>query len=336
MTKPDDRHECATMGRCWLLARIGAGLGLAFAGLVGCAADSMETSGADESGAAGGAGFPGSGGSAGSFAGTGGGAGGQPPPPEQEVESSFRTPVATSRFVWTANPESGRVALVDALSLAVRVEDAGFGPTEIAAVPDPDDPSSDVAIVLNALSHDATLFRVRGTDAPQKTTLKTHAGANAWVVSPKGRWAVAWTDATRVQKPDPTDGFQEITVVSLSEGSERSTRLSVGYRPVDSRVRRGRNPAVRGDGAGNLGGHARPSARARSRPVDRGHRRSAGRPGFARRPDHSRREPRARPARGQGGCGRGAARQRSAHERAALRRAHRFSISARTARSRSP
>ena len=38
------------------------------------------------------------------------------PPPEKELESSYRTPVATGKYVWSANPTSGRVALVDALA----------------------------------------------------------------------------------------------------------------------------------------------------------------------------------------------------------------------------
>src|SRR3954470_15540079 len=39
-----------------------------------------------------------------------------PPPPEKEVESSYRSPVATGKYVWIANPKSGRVAYIDAAS----------------------------------------------------------------------------------------------------------------------------------------------------------------------------------------------------------------------------
>src|SRR5687767_3660648 len=51
------------------------------------------------------------------------------PPPEREVESSYKSPVATGRYVWVANPKSGRVAYVDATSLDVKVVEAGNGPT---------------------------------------------------------------------------------------------------------------------------------------------------------------------------------------------------------------
>ncbi len=176
------------------------------------------------------------------FGGFGGGGGGgivadaaidaPPPPPEKELESAFRSPVATSRFVWSANPDSGRVALVDAVSLEVKIQEAGFGPTHLAAVPVPGDPQANVAIVLNIKSDDATLFRVQSDGSITKKTFETHDGANAWAVSPKGRWAVAWSNSSQEKDPDPTQGFQDVTVLSLETGKESSTRLSVGYRPT--------------------------------------------------------------------------------------------------------
>jgi hypothetical protein len=72
-----------------------------------------------------------------------------PPPPEQEIESSFRSPVSTGKYVWAANPDSGRVALIDALSYDVKIAEAGFGPTYLAAITNPSAPDANVAIVLN-------------------------------------------------------------------------------------------------------------------------------------------------------------------------------------------
>src|SRR5688500_1685524 len=65
-----------------------------------------------------------------------GGGGADPLPPEQEVESSFEVPVATGRFVWIANPLSGRVAFVDASTLKIRTVEAGNAPTYLAPIPD--------------------------------------------------------------------------------------------------------------------------------------------------------------------------------------------------------
>jgi DNA-binding beta-propeller fold protein YncE len=172
--------------------------------------------------------FPGSGGAAGAS----GDAAPPPPPPEKELESSYRSPVATGRYVWTANPESGRVALVDAFTLEIRLAEAGFGPTHLAAISGPGEQNENIAIVLNVLSHDATLLRVKSPSQIQQKTLKTHQGANAWAVSPGGKWAIAWSNAAVLDDPEPTDGFQDVTVISLAEGAETATRLTVGYRPT--------------------------------------------------------------------------------------------------------
>jgi hypothetical protein len=150
------------------------------------------------------------------------------PPPEREVESSYKSPVATGRYVWVANPKSGRVAYVDATTLDVKVVEAGNGPTYLAPVPSP--AGEDVAIVLNVLSDDATLLRKTAGGLTAKL-FATHHGANAWKVSPDGRWALAWTDVKGVASPDKTMGFQDLTVVDLTE-KVKPTILAVGYRPV--------------------------------------------------------------------------------------------------------
>jgi hypothetical protein len=148
-------------------------------------------------------------------------------PPEQEVESSYGAPVATGNYVWIANPASGRVAFIDATTLEVSVVDAGNGPTYLAAIPDPDD---DVAIVLNVLSHDATVLRATGAGVLSAETLPVPETANRWAVSSAGRFATAWTDARDIDDADPLDGFQDIAVLDLAH--DASTPLTVGYRPV--------------------------------------------------------------------------------------------------------
>ena len=179
----------------------------------------------------------GGGGGTGPGGGGGGGVGLFPPPapggpdalpPEEELESSYGAPVATGRYVWIPNPSSGRVAYVDAATLAVATVEAGNAPTFLAPVPDEDE---DVAIVLNVLSRDATLLRAKD-GALSSETLSVPSGGNAWAVSSEGRWALAWSDARRETDPDPVDGFQDVTVLDLTPGAETSTALTVGYRPV--------------------------------------------------------------------------------------------------------
>ncbi|APR81621.1 Hypothetical protein A7982_06970 [Minicystis rosea] len=160
-----------------------------------------------------------------SSSGTGGGGGA---PPEQEIESSFGAPVATGKYVWIANPTSGRVAYIDATTLAVKLVDAGYGPTYVAAVPDPAD---DVAVVLNVLSHDATILRASSSGI-SAVSVPVPAAGNAWAISPDGHWAIAWTDARRVKSPDPVEGYQDISVIDLTKGAEIATDLTIGFRPV--------------------------------------------------------------------------------------------------------
>ena len=158
-----------------------------------------------------------------------GSGGGSTLPPEKELDQTFRAPVATGSVLWSANPESGRVALIDAQTLQVRMSNAGFGPTYLAAVPSA--PGTDSAIVLNVGSHDASWLQATA-DQINVTTIATHTGANAWSISDDGQFAIAWTDVTQVAGvPDPTDGFSELTVIDLSATPPVSTRMSVGFRP---------------------------------------------------------------------------------------------------------
>jgi hypothetical protein len=155
------------------------------------------------------------------------GAGSEPVPelPNEAAEKpSFLTPVATGSYLWSTNPGSGRVALVDAESLQVRVLSAGLRPTYIVAVPG----EQEAAAVINAGSSDASLFHVGEEVTEQRVSL--HQGANSWAVSASGRYLVAYSTAAEGALP-VTEGLQEITVVDRSEDPPRATRLTVGYRP---------------------------------------------------------------------------------------------------------
>jgi hypothetical protein len=155
---------------------------------------------------------------------------GAPLPPEMELDQSFRAPVATGKVLWSANPDSGRVALIDAKTLKVRMTNAGFGPTFLAAVPSKK--GTDSAIVINVGSHDATWFTANATSI-DSVTIPTHVGANAWAISADGQFAIAWTDVTHIEggAPDSVNGYSELTVIDLSASPPTSSRLSVGFRP---------------------------------------------------------------------------------------------------------
>jgi hypothetical protein len=148
-------------------------------------------------------------------------------PPETKVEGQYQTPVSTGQYVWIANPTSGRVAYIQASTLAVSTIAAGDGPTYLAAIPG----TGDSAIVQNVLSHDATLLHAsNGTITT--TTFPLAVDVNAWVVSSDGHWALAWGDVTQVTNPDPTQGFQDVSVLDLT-GKVPATIVSIGFRPSE-------------------------------------------------------------------------------------------------------
>jgi hypothetical protein len=142
--------------------------------------------------------------------------------------------VATGHFIWVANPLSGRVAYVDAITLDVHTAAAGNAPTYMAPIPSATD---DAVMVLNTLSNDATVMRVGANGLVQPQSVPSiPGGANAIAVSRDGSWAIAWTDARRVANAGPNQGFQDLTFISLANASATSPLptfgVSVGFRPV--------------------------------------------------------------------------------------------------------
>lgn len=147
-------------------------------------------------------------------------------PPESEVPV-FGAPVVTGKFLWSANPESGKVALIDAESLSTRVLSAGLQPEQLKAIPKGEFDAA--AIVINTGTSDASYFTVDG-DNIQSKRVSLHTGANRWKIAPSGNWAVAWSEQGD-DFVDPTDGLQEITLIDLSRDEPVARRVTVGYRP---------------------------------------------------------------------------------------------------------
>ncbi|MBN2192689.1 MAG: hypothetical protein JW751_07710 [Polyangiaceae bacterium] len=165
-------------------------------------------------------------------AGTAGGGTGGTLPPEAELEGSFEAPIVTGKYLWSANPQSGRVALVDAETLRVTTVESGFGPRYLAAIPTAD-PEDAATIVLNELGEDATLLTLVDGVIAEPVRFSTHAQANSLAVSPSGRWVVAWSDWREFNHLDPTDSFQDLTLILVtpSSGDPCATRRVAGYRP---------------------------------------------------------------------------------------------------------
>ncbi len=153
-------------------------------------------------------------------------------PPEQEEDQSYRAPVVSGRWVWTANPDTGKVAVVDAKTFTVRLADAGAGPTFLTALPS--DAQTSQALVINVGSHDATLLQADASGPVRAVgPVPLEPNANAWTVSRTGKFAIAWTDSHAIMA-DATDTFQDISVLDLRGDLPVATRLVVGF--VPSRV----------------------------------------------------------------------------------------------------
>lgn len=159
--------------------------------------------------------------------GAAGGASTSEPPPEVEREDTYRAPVVTGRYVWSANPESGRVAVIDAQSFEIRGGEAGNRPNVVVGLEGP----TPRALVINSGASDASLLELTDTGV-RAQHVPLHQGADSWSLSPDGQVAIAWTDSRKAERLDATDGLQDITVIELSDsGAPVATRLSVGYRP---------------------------------------------------------------------------------------------------------
>jgi hypothetical protein len=163
-------------------------------------------------------------------------------PAERKLEKTFEAPVATARYVWSANPQTGRVALIDAETFQIRAVDAGGMPTWLTAIPGQDDR----VLVINVGTSDASLL-TSGANTVDERRYRLHSGANSWSVSDDGHFAIAWTDAVRVAITMGGDasvgnvnraaGFQEITIIDLTAplkpgAADVPPRLAVGFRPA--------------------------------------------------------------------------------------------------------
>lgn len=169
------------------------------------------------------AGFNGGGGGAARDAAT---AADVPLPPEVEETRSFELPQAGARYVYVANPRRDTVAVIDSRTLAIQTVEAGDAPTFLVTVP-----GRDAAIVVNVNSNTATILRT-SEGRTRTANVPVVPGANAVAVAPGGTRAVAFLDTSRRNQGIPAGSFQDISVLFLDEGMERSIQLSVGFRPL--------------------------------------------------------------------------------------------------------
>jgi hypothetical protein len=149
-------------------------------------------------------------------------------PPEVELEESFRQPVVSGSLLFSANPQTNRIALIDASSLDIQVVDGGNGPTYLAPLSAGE--TGGGALVTNVRSNNASVLLLDDQGDVTSQFVPLQAGASAWATGPLGRHAVSWSRATEGLLGSG-DGYQDIMVLSFKGKSISKKQLSVGYRP---------------------------------------------------------------------------------------------------------
>ena len=120
------------------------------------------------------------------------------------------------------------LARIDGLTLAVIATPVGKAPREVATIP-----GSDGAVVLDSDNGTATIVRPSGTGDAIRV-LPTLQHLNRLDIDPTGSYAVAWFDLQKAIAENGITGigsFQDVTVISLAQGSEHAVDLTVGFRP---------------------------------------------------------------------------------------------------------
>jgi hypothetical protein len=87
----------------------------------------------------------------------------------------------------------------------------------------------DAAIVLNVNSDDATIVRTEN-GVSKSSEVDVVAGSNAIAVAPDGSAAVVYFNVD-LRSTGASGSFQDLSVVLLEEGGDRSVGMTVGFRP---------------------------------------------------------------------------------------------------------
>ena len=182
-------------------------------------ADKFEESEADDYGDGGGSG-------GGGAWDTGAFAGEDDYEPEEEESFVALRPAGTPDFVFVANALRGTVTRIDTRSLAVITTEVGVEPVTVQSVAD-----GSLAVTLNAGSDDLSLV---DAESLQVVNVAVRDNLNSLVLSPDGRWALAYHDVDEDDVGNTSGGAQSFTEVSLVdlETREHFARV-VGFKPHD-------------------------------------------------------------------------------------------------------
>jgi hypothetical protein len=149
-----------------------------------------------------------------------------------EVEVELSPPTHSDRFVYVAMSELDALARIDGMSLEVSSIAVGDQPEVLEAIPE-----SDGVVVLDRNNGTVSIVRPSG-DNDDTRVVPTLPNMNQLSVDPTGTYALAWFDLRKealenggLEGVGQIGSFQDVTVVRLTQDSERSVDLTVGFRP---------------------------------------------------------------------------------------------------------
>jgi hypothetical protein len=161
-------------------------------------------------------------------------AGPDAPPPETEIKLS--EPSSSRHYVWVAMTDEDRLAEIDGANLQVTSYAVGDQPKILATLP-----NTDTAVVLDSINAAATVVHGAPDDTAVKELYPTLPNLNRLATVPGGRYAVAFFDLDKAIQDaggDPgavehVGSFQDVTVLAVGNGEQKSIDLTVGFRPRD-------------------------------------------------------------------------------------------------------
>lgn len=143
-----------------------------------------------------------------------------------ELASRFLTPRAGRDFVFVPNELLDTVSKIDADSLEITSIPVGDRPTRLQAVE-----GLNLAVVLNQGSE--TLSVIRASEfsniEDEVVNVPIDPRQNELILSPDGRYALAFFSFARLEDDDPVGNLQTISMVGTDPGSEQSFSLTVGF-----------------------------------------------------------------------------------------------------------
>jgi DNA-binding beta-propeller fold protein YncE len=148
----------------------------------------------------------------------------------EERKTDFVVAQASEDFIFVPNPSNHVVTVIDPqsepLSGGVRYIPAGNRPTYVGVCSE-----DNVAIAIDEGAGRAAVIRVSRAAAPDPAVVEVGRGANAVAFSPRCFYALVYYDPEYVGDADRSGGYQEVSVIDLEKGEERSVRVTVGLRP---------------------------------------------------------------------------------------------------------